>query len=585
MEEMLQASTTPKAPPPTEVPTPLAAAPPQWHRGITVLAVISMFIGTRSMWTHAMAINPFVAGLISVCYAAILVLAVLTLTVRSRKSLGRVDLAVLILAITLAVCAYVLSHTGSDESVLTSQAAREIVSGHAVYGQPWPWLFNNPNIIAVTPTMSGGTDYTYGYPPLAPLLTAPVYLVTHSMLSATVVGTVAIIAATIALWVMLPAPWRSAAPAVCLGFGTLASYGRLGYPAILALAFLIPVVIRWPAIGAGGRLGRPGIARAICLGAACAAQQLPWFLTPFLLVGIYAVRRGELGARPALAVVARLAGIAAATWLAINAYFIVTEPSTWLGGIALPLTQGALIHGQGLVDISFYFTNGSGRLDFYSYSSSLLLLGLIALSVLFIRRLGPAATVLPWCAFYFATRSQDGYYLMMTPLWVAAAATVPSSAFASAWQPRLSAIRGRTPRLAAVTAAVLTPATACVAIAAFSGPPLHLDITAVHTKDRAHREISTLTFYAANTTGSALTPHFAVSTGQGTSAFWTVLNGPTAIPAHGKARYVLQPPGRSYLIANPGKRLRLRVFTPTPMTISSTDIPVPAAALKAAAGK
>ena len=55
--------------------------------------------------------------------------------------------------------------------------------------------------------------------------------------------------------------------------------------------------------------------------------------------------------------------------------------------------------------------------------------------MLFVRRLGPAATVLPWCAFYLAIRSQDGYYLLMTPLWLAAAATTPFSSFATAWQP------------------------------------------------------------------------------------------------------------------------------------------------------
>lgn len=125
----------------------------------------------------------------------------------------------------------------------------------------------------------------------------------------------------------------------------------------------------------------------------------------------------------------RVAGIAVTVWLLINAYFVVSEPRTWLGGIALPLTQDAVIHGQGLVDVSLYFTNGSDRLDWYGHASKLLAAGLLALFVLFVRRLGPAATVLPWCAFFLATRSQDGYYLMMTPLWLAAAITAPLPEF------------------------------------------------------------------------------------------------------------------------------------------------------------
>lgn len=177
--------------------------------------------------------------------------------------------------------------------------------------------------------------------------------------------------------------------------------------------------------------------RAGLLGAACATHQLPWFLTPFLLIGVYAVRRGELPARAALGVVARFTAIAAVVALTANAYFIVQGPRAWLAYLALPFTQHGVPHGQGVMGLSYYFSEGSSRLDFYSYGSMLLAAALLALFTLFVRRLGPAAVVLPWCAFYLATRSQDGYYLMMTPLWVAAAATATSSSFASAWQPRL----------------------------------------------------------------------------------------------------------------------------------------------------
>ncbi|MDX6347424.1 MAG: hypothetical protein QOF84_2214 [Streptomyces sp.] len=575
------------APPQTLAPTAAApppaasaGAPPQWHRGLTVLAVISLFIGTRALWIHAMATHPVVGGVVSLCYAAILVTGILALSVRGRAALARVDLAVLLTAIALTLCGFAVSHGGSDEGVLTAQAAHEILHGNLVYGQPWPFLFQDPHI-AVTPTMSGGIDYTYGYPPLTALLSVPVYAVIHSAVAVTMVSTGALIAGTVALWVMVPAPWRSAATMACLGFGMLPGYARMGYPAIVALALLIPVAVRWPGIGAGGRLGRPGVLRAVCLGAACAAQQLPWFVTPFLLAGVYVVRRGELGPRAALVVVARFTGVVAATWLAVNAYFIAQDPSGWLSGITLPITQGAIIHGQGAVDLSLYFTDGSSRLSFYSYASVLLLLGLLGLFVLFIGRLGPAATILPWCAFYVATRSQDGYYLMMTPLWLAAAATVPSSAFAKAWRPRLPVLPrfGRTAK-GVLAVALVAPSLACVAVAAGSSPPLRLRITAEHTTDHAHRNLAALTVYATNPTGSALTPHFVVSTGQGTSLFWRVRTGPRSLAPHHTARYVLLPPKDPYfrLPASPTKRVRLRAFTPSPATLTSVDIPRPVGA-------
>ncbi|MGW2936844.1 hypothetical protein ACWDA7_34435 [Streptomyces sp. NPDC001156] len=536
--------------------------PAQWHRVLTLLANISLLIGTRSVWAAAASHRPVVAGVISLCYASILVTGILTVVVRRSRSLARLDLVVLVTAVTLAYCAVSVAHNFSDESILTTQAARELLHGHPAYGQPWPWLFGHG--IAYTQTMTGGYDYTYGYPPVTMLLTAPLLWIGHGALAETLVTNSALVLGTIVMWKMLPTPWRSAATMVCLGFGMLPMYARLGYPAVVAMAFLIPVVVRWTRMGAGGAADW---ARAACLGVACASQQLPWFLTPFLLAGIYALRRGELGARAAAMAVARIVGIAAGTWLLINAYFIVSEPHTWLEGIALPITQGAVIHGQGLVDVSLYFTDGSDRLAWYSHASMLMLAGLLALFVLFVRRLGPAATVLPWCAFFLATRSQDGYYLLMTPLWLAAAVTVPSSVFTTAWQPRL--LSGRRQARAVLAAAVLAPALIAVMLGATGRPPLHMQATAA---SRTPTSVKTLTVRVTNTGDAAVQPHFTLTTGQGMSRWWKVLGGPSSVAGHGTATYRLEAPGGRFDLPKDGTRIRLRAFSASPMTLSSQDI-------------
>lgn len=560
---------------PSSVPLP-DAAPPQWHRGVTLVAIISLFIGTRSAWVNAIADSHLLtAAVISACYAGILVSGVLALAVRGRRALARVDLGVLALAIALAICGYWLNHAGTDEGVLTSQAASEILRGHPIYGQPWPWLFRTPNV-GVTKTMSGGADYTYGYPPLTALLAAPVHAVLHSTAAATVVTTGALLAGTVALWLLLPAPWQSAATAVCLGFGLLPGYARSGYPGVVALVLLIPAVVRWPATGAGGRLGRYGVLRAVCLGAACATQQLAWFLTPFLLLGIYAVRRGDLGPGAALRMVARYTGIALLTWLLINAYFAAQDFGGWLSGTFLPLTQGAILHGQGIMGISYYFTDGSSRLDFYSYGSVLLLLALLTALVLFVRRLGPALTVMPWLCFYLATRSQDGYYLLMTPLWLVAAATVPSSALATAWEPRLPRVKSRRAK-SVLAAGLFVPAVLCTAVAAVSSPPLRMSISARTATQHGHVGLASLTVPATNTTGTALSPHFAFRNGQGASAYWQIISGPRTLGPHAFARYVLRPQGGFRMLTG-GKHTSnyLIAVTGTPMTISTVRIPVTA---------
>ncbi|MGW7421756.1 hypothetical protein ACWGJB_17075 [Streptomyces sp. NPDC054813] len=568
------------APPPTRasvlgVPD---AGPQPWHRGMTLMATISLFIGTRAAWTTAMATRPPVAAVISICYASILVCAVLSLLIRRRRALIRVDAAVLVTALALVICGYLLDHAGTDEAALTSQAANQILHGRPVYGQAWPWLFDTHGV-GITKTMSGGADYTYGYPPLTALLAAPVHAVLHSTSAATLVPTVALLVSSVLLWFLLPAPWRSAGTAVCLGFGLLPHYAYAGYPAVTALALLIPVVVSWPGTGEGGHLGAGGVLRAALLGAACAAQQLAWFLAPFLLIGLYAVRRGELGPRRALAVTARYTATAALTWSAANAYFAVQDFPAWLNGILLPLEQKAILHGQGVMGISYYFTHGSSRLDYYSYGSQLLLLGLLTTTLLFVRRLGPALTVLPWLPFYLATRSQDGYFLMMTPLWLAAAATVPASAFATAWQPRLPRLPRLTGRRAKAVVAVglLAPALACLVIAAASPPPLRMSLVPHFARHGSRVGVTTIDVRAVNTTGTALEPHFASRTGQGASNWWTIASGPTVLAPHAAAEYRVEPEGGFRAMpGGHGPGSYLIAVTGTPMTITSAHIPAAA---------
>ncbi|WP_460070446.1 hypothetical protein [Streptomyces sp. YKOK-I1] len=549
----------------------LPEPPAQWHRVLTLLSAVTLFIGTRSVWSTAASHKVVVAAVISVCYASILVCGVLALVVRRSRSLARIDLGVLVTAVVLVLCAWAVYHQGGDEAVLTTQAARELAAGRPVYGRPWPWLFGH-GTVALTPTVYGGYDFTYGYPPLAPLLTAPLLWLGHGGAPATAMATGALLVGAVALWRMLPAPWRPAATMACLGFSFLPMYGRQGYPAILALALLLPAVVRWPRTGRGGLLGRAGVARAACLGAACAAQQLSWFVVPFLLAGIYAVRRGELGPRAAAGVLLRIAGVAVTVWLLINTYFLVQQPAAWLKGIALPLTQGAVLHGQGLIGISLYLTDGSDRLDWYGHASLLLAAGLLAVFVLFVRRLGPAATVLPWCAFFLATRSQDGYYLMMTPLWLASAVTAPLPEFAGAWQPRPRILTGARRRPARVAAAVLVllPALASATAAATGTPPLRMRVTAA--RHGSATAVTLMTLRVTNTGDSALSPHFTLTTGQGMDPYWIVAEGPRTLPAHSTARYELRPPKGTFHLPGPSVRIRLRAFTADPQTLSSADV-------------
>jgi hypothetical protein len=128
---------------------------------------------------------------------------------------------------------------------------------------------------------------------------------------------------------------------------------------------------------------------------------------------------------------------------------------------------------------------------------------------------------------------------------------------------------------AALAVALLTPSFLCVGVAAASPPPLRLRVTAEHIHGRAHRGLTLLAVEATNPTNSAVTPHFVLSIGQGTSFFWRVRSGPAVLSAHRTARYVLIPPDSpSYqLPLQARKHVRLRAFTPTPATLTSVEIP------------
>lgn len=556
---------------------PEQAATLPWHRGVTVLGAASLLIGARGAWTAAETRSPTLGLLLTLCYGAVLVAGVTAFVARSRRGLAWTDLLVLATALVQCLVAYGLSHTGTDEGRLTAAAARSMLHGHPFYGQPFPWVFRHAQ---VTWTMGGGWDSTYAYPPLAVLLTAPLYAVLHASTAATAVTTAALVVGTVVLWAKVPAPWRSAVTMACLSFSLLPAYAADGYPALVVFALLVPVVVGFHRTGASGRLGAHGTVAGLCLGLACGAQQLAWFFTPFLLVALYALRRGELGRRRGGAVVLRYVGLAVVGWLVADVYSLLTQPGQLVKGMLLPMTQNAVLHGQGLMGLSYYVTRGSSRLDFYGYASDLLLLGLLAAVFVFPRRLGPAVAVLPWACFYLSTRSQDGYFLLLVPLWLAAAVTVPFDAFADAWQPRPARLSARVPRLvrraprlcaALVGGLLLVPAAVSTAVAAASSAPLVMT-AAPHFAHPTGRRIDSIALTVDNRSGRTVRPHFAYRANTGATGYY-LSDGPKALAPHTRYRFTIRPRSGSLIPVDHGWVV---AFSDDPQTLSSASLPVPA---------
>ncbi len=555
------------------------------RRALLLTAVITLFLLTLSVWNGAAAPPPTLAQhvvsplrihqallvLATAAFAALLLLAIAAMITRSGRMLHRLDVAVLALGLVLLLSQYVLAHAVNDEGALTAQAAWSLLHGEAVYGHPWPQLFP---AVPLTKTMAGGGDYTYGYPPLAVLATAAVTAVIgHVTIAATLVTFTAVLAGVIASWFAAPALWRPLVVIALVASDLLLPFGRGGSPAAIAIALLVPVLLHFHRTGAGGRLGASGVGRAICLGAACATHQLVWFLVPFLAVGLLSLRSPEIGARRALLLLIRFGAVAAAVWVLIDLPFAIAQPRKWLGGILLPLRQHAILHGQGVLDVPYLLTHGSGALDLLNDASTLFLLGALGALLLFPHRFGPALTVLPWLAFFFATRGGFNYYVLFVPLWVAVAATVPVDAFNAAWRPRF-VDRLRTRGKAAIVVALAVPALLCASIAVLTPPPLALRITALQTVAGHSARIAEVRIQAVNRSGQAIEPHFTLRQGVGASAWWRQRSGPRTLAPGASGSYVLTPVADSITARLPGNSFI--AVSDRPMTISSVRIPVPA---------
>jgi hypothetical protein len=126
-----------------------------------------------------------------------------------------------------------------------------------------------------------------------------------------------------------------------------------------------------------------------------------------------------------------------------------------------------------------------------------------------------------------------------------------------------------------VAAALLAPAVFCVTVAAADGPPVRVGTFTEVRTTKSGLGLTRLSFEATNTSGSPLALHFASSTAESASRFWKILKGPATLGAHSSASYVLEPRTHAYKLPNrTDLRVRLRIFTDSPLTVSSADVPL-----------
>ncbi|WP_194914781.1 hypothetical protein [Catenulispora rubra] len=558
------------------------ARPTVVHRVLLVLAAFSMFstlmgvFGPTVRW-------PAVGLLLAVSMCALVAVAVMGFTAQTMRWFGRAELVLAVLAViglSLWMLSMIISFSGyrSDEEIFVQYSADLLRHGHNPYAADLTPSYAQYPSPFPTKLLDGSITHHLDYPALPTLLTAGLTMMVGTFHTVGLLCTLALALTVFVMYVLLPRGMRSLAALLVGGVPVLAQ-GALGG---LLFALVVPTLAfaayRWKHTGEGGRLSKLDLAKAVAVGAAISTTQVAWFPIPFLFLGIFLARRSELGRRGAAIVTAKYIGVAAATFLAINAFFIVWGPGAWLRGAFAPLTQHAVPEGEGLINLVQSLSTGSGNLSLYTYAGALVMLALLVAYWRHFDRLASACFALPMIGLLFPTRSYWTYFVAYAAAWIVALlsndpepeAEPATEEAEEAEAPKPVPLTARIPwlsRYAAITVAAFLPATVVFAAAVAEPAPMTLRIDSYLTSAQLN-SVQTVTITATNHSGHALAPHFMAVHGNGmVSASWNIVSGPKTVAAHSWAQYVVTAPS---VTAMPliSDSLKLQAVTDSPATVS-----------------
>ena len=547
------------------------------HRLLSLLALLSLFGIAFSAWGAPVQV-PVTGVLVAVIYGVGLALGVGIISTHNQRTLARLDMAVCGLAL-IALGGQALTNLymnpgyGTDEAAFQQAAAVLLLHGHDPYGANLIGALSQYRVPVqyATSLLNGGTVSTFEYPSMPILVGALGVLITGGTQAVPVSDVVVLMITTVALFFMLPTHRRPLAIIACVGLPILFGFAASGVSMIVCMALLSAAAYRWSSVGVTGSLTRTNRMQAVALGLAIATQQLAWFIAPFLLVGIFLLRRETLSNRGAAGLLARYAAWAAAAFLTVNAPFMIWSFGSWFDSIAAPITQHAIPYGQGLIDLTLFFHLGGGTLQAYQLCAALLYGALLVLYVLNFRRLARACFALPLIPFFYASRSLAEYFMTLVAVLMISIVTVSYESVARATPIRLpSLLQGKRHLL---SLALFAPAAILLALALTSPAPLSLTVTSMDTTGQL-QSLWKIEVRVHNDSRHPLSPHFATNSYGQASSFWNIVRGPKVLDPHATGLYVLLAPnvGSMPSITSP---LTLEAFTATPSTFSSTSTITP----------
>lgn len=413
--------------------------------------------------------------------------------------------------------------------------------------------------------LDGGEVDAVSYPALSFLVYVPALLFGVEAQAALLTDLVLWVVALGLLWRFLPARYAWTAPILMV----LPLYGFFvagGVTDVVFVPFLVLALYRWDRFGSAEARGVWRWLGPVALGLAMCVKQTPWFVLPFLLIGL--AWEGRQAGYALLRLPLRYAGIVGATFAIVNAPFAVTAPQAWLEGVLVPLTQPTVPGGQGLVNVSIFHQAG-GNLSYYSLAGGLAVLLALSAYALYYRTLKRALIPLLALVFFWPTRSFASYLIDLLPVATLAAVTT-----ARPWMEPRGLLRRVRP---VVVGSLAVAAAAAVAAAVLVPPPL--DVRVVDSRSTGQMQsVSRITVEVRNRTDESLRPVFSVVNGGYLTSFWRPKGAADELQVEiapgATRRVVLRAPNEQSM---PGlaSGYTVQAFTNEPAAVSASETVAP----------
>jgi uncharacterized membrane protein len=410
--------------------------------------------------------------------------------------------------------------------------------------------------------LDGTAVTSLSYPAGSFLFYLPLLALGIHVQAANIVDLIFWFACGLVLWRMLPRETRWAAGLVMSAIVYL-SFVIGGETSSIYLPFVLLAVWRWDRYGKVAERSAARWIGPLAFGIAASVKQTPWFLAPFLLIGVYQETRRD-GRNP-FPVVARYVGVAVGSFLAINLPFIIANAGAWARGSLVPLLSPTIPDGNGLINLTIFERHGGGHLELFTVAAlSFILLTLLAFGFRY-EALKRAWVPMVALAFFIPTRSFGTYLFMLVPAALVAGMSVRPAALGSRGG-RL----GLWPKVALGTAAAVAIGAAVWALTA----PAPLSIKIIGTRSTGQlQSLDEIDVQVTNHTGATQRPHFTVNNAEHTTTFWYSLGddgGDAVLAPHATEVFHLHAPNTASMpgIESP---LFVEAFTLSPATMSTSS--------------